>query len=218
MRVLWITALVLLIDQATKTAVVQAMRLYESIPVAGDLLKLTYTTNPGIAFGLTFGPQWLTSVFAIVATVVICGYLWSVRESLYAFRASLALILGGALGNIIDRAFYGVLYGGLGYYPFVQDPTFFHGQVVDFVHVDLYRGPIDLPLLGAFNIALFPIWNVADMAIVAGVVGYIAFHGRYLQDAQARLEAHQRQMERTAPIPQPLTPPAADVAEEKPTL
>ncbi len=200
MRVLWVTALVLLIDQVTKTIVVQTMRLYESIPLVGDLVKFTYTTNPGIAFGLTFGPQWLTSVFAIVATTVICVYLWSVRDSLLSFRWSLAMILGGALGNIIDRALYGVIYGGLGYIPFVEDPTLFHGQVVDFIHIDLYRGPIDLPLIGAFNLALFPIWNVADMAIVAGVVGYVAFHGRYLRDAQARLEAHRREMERTAPI------------------
>jgi signal peptidase II len=199
MRVLWATALVLLIDQVTKTIVVQTMRLYESIPIAGDLLKFTYTTNPGIAFGLTIGPQWLTSVFAIVATVVISVYLWSVRASLLSFRLSLALILGGALGNIVDRVSYGIIYGYGG---------LFRGQVVDFVHVDLYRGPVQLPLLGEFYLALFPIWNVADMAIVAGVVGYLVFHGRYQRDAEAQLEAHQRTLERTAPIPSPLVPPA----------
>lgn len=199
MRVLWVTALVLLIDQVTKTIVVQTMRLYESISLVGDLVKFTYTTNPGIAFGLTFGPQWLTSVFALIATTVICVYLWSVRESLFSFRLSLAMILGGALGNIVDRVSYGLIYGYGG---------LFKGQVVDFIHIDLYGGGlVNLPLIGEVPFPpLFPIWNVADMAIVAGVIGYVAFHGRYLKDAQARIESHRREMERTAPIPSPLIP------------
>ncbi len=220
MRVLWVTALVLFIDQVTKTIVVQTMRLYESIPLIGDVFKFTYTTNPGIAFGLTFGPQWLTSAFALVATTVICVYLWSVRDSLLSFRWSLAMILGGALGNIVDRAFYGLIYGRGGLHPFSIEPTLFHGRVVDFIHIDLYGGGlINLPLIGEVPFPpLFPIWNVADMAIVVGVVGYVVFHGRYLKDAQARLESHRREMERTAPIPSPLVPKTDVVSGEEHSL
>ena len=170
MRVLWLSLCVLIVDQFTKWLVVTNMVRYESIPVLGDWLKLTYTRNPGMAFGLSFGPPWMVTVLAVAATLLICVYLWNVRRADGPFRLSLALILGGALGNIIDRVAYGVLYDGLGW---------FQGQVVDFVHVDLYNGWADLPLLGTRYVSLFPIWNVADMSIVAGVVGFMAFQGRF---------------------------------------
>ncbi len=168
----------LLIDQFTKWLVVQNMVRYESIPVLGDWLKLTYTRNPGMAFGISFGPPWTVTVLAVVATLLICVYMWTVRRTYTPFRYSLALILGGALGNIIDRVAYGVLYDGLGW---------FQGQVVDFVHVDLYNDWVDLPLLGNRYVSLFPIWNVADMAIVGGVIGFMAFQGRFHRSLAAAL-------------------------------
>ncbi len=103
---------------------------------------------------------------------------------------SLALILGGALGTIIDRVFYGVLFG---YGPL------FMGKVVDFVHVDVWRGTLQdlIPFLGGGDIyfALFPIWNVADMAIVGGVVGILLFQQRFHDQrfAEAREAAAARE-------------------------
>jgi signal peptidase II len=166
MRALWLTLAVLVADQITKTLVVHRMRLYETIPLVGDWFKFTYTTNPGMAFGLTFGPPGLITVFAVAATALIIVYLWRIRGAYPPYRLSLALILGGALGNILDRIFYGLIYG---YGPLFQ------GQVVDFIHVDL--GVVDLPLFGPRR--LFPIWNVADMAIVVGVVGFMIFQGAF---------------------------------------
>lgn len=180
MRVLWLSAVVLVLDQITKWVVLHNMVRYESIPLVGDWLKFTYTRNPGMAFGITFGPPWTVTLLAIVATVLICGYLWTVRRSYEPFRYSLALILGGALGNIIDRVFYGVIYEGAGW---------FQGHVVDFVHVDLYNGWVNLPLLGPRYVSLFPIWNVADMAIVCGVVGFMAFQGGFHRSLVAAAEA-----------------------------
>lgn len=170
MRVLWLSGVVLLLDQFTKWLVVRNMVRYESIPLIGDWLKLTYTRNPGMAFGLSAGTPWVVTAFAVLATVLICVYLWHVRRSDGLFRASLAMILGGAVGNIVDRISYGVLYDGLGW---------FQGTVVDFVHVDLYNGWVDLPLLGTRYVSLFPIWNVADMAIVGGVIGFMLFQKRF---------------------------------------
>ena len=178
MRVLWISALVVVLDQLSKAAVVQLMHRHESIRLLGDWLKLTYTENPGMAFGIMFGPPGLVTVFSLVATVLVGWYLWSVRSGYTPYRASLAMVLGGALGNIIDRVFYGVLMGYDG---------FFLGHVVDFIHVDLgyFIIPEIVPLLGGSYIALFPIWNVADMAIVGGVVGILifqkTFHRQFLQ-------------------------------------
>lgn len=175
MRVLWLTFVVLLIDQATKFAVVQKMHLYQSIPLIGDWFRFTYTTNPGIAFGITFGPPGMLSVLALIVTCILIGYLWTIRDRYQPYRYALACILGGALGNIVDRTFFGMIYGYDG---------LFRGQVVDFVHVNLYNGVVNLPLLGPTYLSLFPIWNVADMAIVLGLVGLFVFQGAFYREVE----------------------------------
>ncbi len=190
MRVLWVSLALLLVDQATKQLVHSAMAPGQSIPLLGDLLKLTYTTNPGMAFGMTIGPKLFLTLFSIVATVLIVAYLWTVRRGPWGYRVSLALIVGGALGNIIDRTFYGLLYG---YGPL------FHGEVVDFIHVDLWRGVVAdwVPFWGGGYMALFPIWNVADMAIVVGVAAIIVFQKQFHEGLE-RMRV--RQPADTAPV------------------
>lgn len=149
-----------------------AMPPYRSIGLLGDWLKLTFTENPGMAFGITFGPAGLVTAFSIIATLLIVIYLYRVRKGYAPYRASLALILGGAIGNIIDRMFYGLVFGY---------GNFFQGRVVDFIHVDLWSGyvPDAVPFIGGNYMALFPIWNVADMAIVVGVVGILVFQKKF---------------------------------------
>lgn len=186
MRVLWITVVVILLDQASKFTVLRTMYPGESIPLLGEWLKLTFTENPGMAFGITFGPPGMVTVFAIAATLLIVYYMVRVQHSYLPYLSSLALILGGAVGNIIDRVFYGVLF---------NYGHFFQGQVVDFIHVNLWRGylPEAIPVVGGSYLALFPIWNVADMAIVVGVVGILlfqkTFHDRYAPERSPREEA-----------------------------
>lgn len=173
MRVLWLSAFVVAVDQATKAAVLEFMSpqngVPQSIPVLGDWLRLTFTENPGMAFGLTVGPPGTVTVLSILATCLVAGYIHQVRRGYAPYVWSLGLILGGALGNIVDRVFYGVLldYG-----------TYFTGRVVDFIHVSLWKGfiPEGVPLIGGSYMELFPIWNVADMSIVIGVVGVLLFH------------------------------------------
>jgi signal peptidase II len=169
MRVFWISAVVLVVDQLAKAAVLEYMHLHQSIPILGDWLKLTFTENPGMAFGIAFGPPGTVTVLSILATGLVIAYIYQVRNTYTPYRASLAFILGGALGNIIDRVFYGEL---LGY------GSLFTGRVVDFIHVSLWQGfiPDPVPLIGGAYMELFPIWNVADMAIVLGVVGVLSFH------------------------------------------
>ena len=175
MHVLWITLVALIIDQITKLIVLDRMNVGQSIPVLGDWLKLTFTENPGMAFGITFGPRGLVTILSITATILIFGYLFSVRKSYLPYRLSIAFILGGALGNIIDRVFYGSLF---------YNGSLFTGKVVDFIHVNVWRGylPDWMPFIGGNYVALFPIWNVADMAIVAGVVGILFFQGRFQEE------------------------------------
>jgi signal peptidase II len=173
MRVLWLSAVVILLDQATKVAVLQFIAprggMAHSIPLIGDWLRLTFTENPGMAFGITFGPPGTVTILSMLATCGVAAYIYLVRNAYAPFRWSLGLIFGGAIGNVIDRVFYGVIldYG-----------TWFTGHVVDFIHVSLWRGfiPNAVPLIGGSYMELFPIWNVADMAIVIGVVGVLFFH------------------------------------------
>jgi signal peptidase II len=177
MRSLWITAFVVLVDQITKVLVLSTMYRGQSIPLIGDWLRFTFTENPGMAFGISFGPAGLVTVFSVVATILIVAYMVSVRTGYGPYVASMAFILGGAIGNIIDRALYGMLVYGDG---------LFQGRVVDFIHVNLWRGyiPEVIPVIGGSYIALFPIWNVADMAIVAGVVGILVFQQRFHERRQ----------------------------------
>jgi signal peptidase II len=172
MRILWISVLIVLLDQATKVAVVRTMHRGESIPVVGDWLRFTFTENPGMAFGLQLFTRESMAVLAIVVTVLLFWYLFTVRGGYAPYLASLALVFGGAVGNVIDRTFYGLI---LGYGDFLQ------GKVVDFIHVDAWRGylPEALPLVGGAYLPLFPIWNVADMSIVVGVVGLLVFQRRF---------------------------------------
>jgi len=166
MRVLWIALAVVVADQLTKLWVRTSMLPYESIPVVGNLFRFTFTENPGMAFGLSLGSKLFLTLFSIVATALIGVYLWHVRRAPAAYRVALALVLGGAFGNIIDRTFYGLLWG---YGPI------FYGNVVDFVHLDLSvlfangAWPDWLPLLGGRRVTLFPIGNIADLAIIGGI-------------------------------------------------
>lgn len=178
MRFLWLSAIIVAIDQATKAAILQWMaspaEVSRSIPVVGDWLRLTFTENPGMAFGVTVGPPGTVTVLSIIATCLVAGYIYQVRAGYSPYVWSLSLIFGGAVGNIIDRVFYGVLldYG-----------SYFTGHVVDFIHVSLWKGfiPDIVPLVGGAYMELFPIWNVADMAIVLGVVGVLLFHRTFHQ-------------------------------------
>lgn len=185
MRILWVSFALIVTDQLTKQWVHATMLPGESIPILGEVLRLTYTTNPGMAFGLTLGSKLFLTLFSILATVMIGVYLWYVRKGPWGYRLSLALIIGGAVGNVIDRTFYGVFYG---YAPL------FYGEVVDFIHVDFWRGIVAewVPFFGGNYLSLFPIWNVADMAIVVGVAAIIVFQKRFhegLVEAQAASQA-----------------------------
>ena len=210
MRVLWLSAFVIALDQATKAAVLQFIAyehaIQRSIPIVGDWLRLTFTENPGMAFGITIGPPGTVTVLSIIATCLVAAYVYQVRDGYAPYRWSLSLILGGALGNIIDRVFYGVLldYG-----------TLFTGRVVDFIHVNLWNGfiPNVVPLIGGSYMELFPIWNVADMSIVIGVVGVLTFHHTFHEQ---RILAHREETREAAGAEEP-TGPASTTSEEGPS-
>lgn len=176
--VFWISAAVISLDQVTKWLVLKNMRRGQSIDLLGDWLKFTFTENPGMAFGIEYGHPALITVFSIVATGLILFYTVRVGYLHGAYQVSLAFVLGGAIGNIIDRVFYGAI---------LYDTPLFVGKVVDFIHVNVWRGTVadGIPFFGGKFVALFPIWNVADMAIVVGVVGILFFQNKFHEKADA---------------------------------
>jgi signal peptidase II len=221
MRVLWIALAVVVADQLSKLWVRTSMLPYESIPIVGDLFRFTFTENPGMAFGLSLGSKLFLTLFSIVATALIGYYLWHVRRAPAAYRVALALVLGGAFGNIIDRTFYGLVWG---YGPL------FYGNVVDFIHLDLsvlFPGgawPAWLPLLGGRHVALFPIGNVADLAIIGGIATILLTQkkaqaamqpaGGEGEEGEERMEREERVVDRSASPDSPVTAtvvPAAPV-------
>ncbi|MCY4160008.1 MAG: signal peptidase II [Bacteroidetes bacterium] len=184
MRFLWVVAGVLVLDQVTKLIVRLNMDMGHigAIDLIGDWLKFTYTENPGMAFGINFGPPGLITGFSIIAAAMIAIYLLRIRKCYMPYTVSLACILGGATGNIIDRLFYGMIFD---YGPFFQ------GRVVDFIHFDIWYGrlPSSIPFIGDTYLSFFPIFNVADIGIVGGVIGILLFQQKFLNRLHGEQEA-----------------------------
>jgi len=173
MRVLILSAIIVAADQLTKLLVkgfvvpglgvrLGGMAYGESIPVLGDLLRLTYIENPGMAFGIDPGGKLFFSLFSLAASIAILVYLYRMRTEPLTPRVALALILGGAVGNLIDRIFYGVLFGGA---------PLFYGRVVDFVDIDFF----DLTI-GSYHLTRWPVFNIADACVTIGVILLLFTH------------------------------------------
>ncbi|MEL6771734.1 MAG: signal peptidase II [Bacteroidota bacterium] len=168
MRVLWATFAVVVLDQLTKTWVVAMMEVGDTIPVLGQWFRLSYFQNPGFAFGWTLGSKLLLTIVSVLATAMVAIYLVWLRAASRTYRLALALILGGAIGNVFDRLFAGVIYG---YAPFG------YGNVIDFLHLDVYHGFVELPWRAYPSfVALFPVANFADLAIIVGLVLVFVAH------------------------------------------
>ena len=100
----------------------------------------------------------------------------------------MALILGGAVGNLIDSVFYGVLYRNA---PFGAPSPWFHGQVIDMLYAHIYEGflPRSWPLIGGKYLSLWPIFNVADSSIFLGVALILIFQSRFFKQEAAPVDA-----------------------------
>ena len=108
MKILFASAIMVLADQISKTVVRSTMTLYESITVIPGFFHLTYITNDGMAFGINFPfGIYIFSTISIILTVILFWYLWTIREENIILRSGVAMILAGAIGNLIDRLFLG---------------------------------------------------------------------------------------------------------------
>ncbi len=106
MRVGIFFGLAIILDQVTKQIVRHTMSIHESFNVVGEFVKITYVENPGIAFGIRVGNGMLFTVLSIFASLGVLVYLITHWDEPMGIKGSLALILGGACGNLIDRILY----------------------------------------------------------------------------------------------------------------
>jgi signal peptidase II len=189
-RYFFLALLVILIDQTSKLLIHHFMELHDEITVFGSDkhgFKLHYLLNPGMAFGIRwkseFGKLALT-VFRILAMFGIGYYLWKMakRKAHAGFLWCMALILGGAVGNVIDSTFYGVLLQN--HLP--DSPTpWFHGQVIDMLYFPLFEFtlPYWVPIKGGEYFTFFsPVFNIADSSIFIGVVFILLFQKKFFKE------------------------------------
>ncbi len=170
------------------------MTLGQSIPVFGNWFIIHFTENKGMAFGIEIAGNYgklMLSIFRLIAVVFIGFYLAQIvkKDASTGLIVSVSLIMAGALGNIVDSVFYGMVFSesyfnqiavafpeGGGYAPFL------HGKVVDMFYFPLITCdlPSWLPFWGGNDFIFFrPVFNVADSAITTGVLILLVFQRRF---------------------------------------
>ncbi|AFM05199.1 lipoprotein signal peptidase [Bernardetia litoralis DSM 6794] len=189
---------VILIDQALKLYIHSTLSLGEDILIFGDWFKLHYTLNPGMAFGIELGSDYgklILTIFRIFAGIGIAYVMAraALRDAPKGFVLSMALILGGAFGNIVDSTFYGVFIEGNAVPFYGNEPHFypwFHGQVIDMFYFDIASGyfPENIPFVGGDHYSFFPIFNVADAAIFIGVCIILIWQKRFFPKEEVEIE------------------------------
>ena len=143
MFLLIIIVSIIALDQWSKWAIKTSFNLYQSKPVIQDLLHFTYVTNDGMAFGLSFpGGKHVLLIMTILLTGFIVGFLWKEKNGHPLIKYGLALILSGAIGNLIDRMLYGkvvdfldLMIGNFHWYIFnIADSSVTIGMILFIIH------------------------------------------------------------------------------------
>lgn len=200
---LMIIFMIIVTDQVLKFWIKTHMSLGQEFHVLGDWFIIHFVENNGMAFGFELAGEYgkmILSIFRILAVTAIGWYLFRLvkQETPVGFIISLSLIFAGAIGNIIDSAFYGMLfdhsYGQVA--AFLPDGggygTFLHGKVVDMFYFPLIRGdyPDWIPFLGGQEFLFFrPVFNIADSSITVGIFSVLIFYRNFFNDHSAHKQA-----------------------------
>lgn len=183
----------LVLDQAVKIWIKTHMMIGDEFNVIGDWFKIHFIENNGMAFGMELGGEWgkmMLSLFRIMAVTLIGWYIFHLlkQKAPKGVIFSCALIFCGAIGNIIDSMFYGMIFNesysqvatlfppGGGY------SSFLHGKVVDMLYFPIYEGflPDWIPIWGGeFFVFFRPVFNFADSYITVGVLILLLFYRKF---------------------------------------
>lgn len=206
-----IIGIILLIDQTLKIWIKTHMMLGEEYRVFGNWFIIHFVENNGMAFGMEiagrFGKVFL-SIFRIAAVFGIGVYLYRLTQKATpkGLIISVSMVLAGALGNIIDSAFYGILFNEsyLQVASFLPADggysSFLHGKVVDMFYFPLLEGtyPQWLPFVGGTDFIFFrPVFNIADSSITLGIISILLFQKRFFHEeaSDAIVEPTEQQVE-----------------------
>jgi signal peptidase II len=150
-----ISLLAILADQLSKTVATRLLASGESVPVLGDFFRLTLVLNPGGVFGTRIGSQNFYTFISILAIGIILWFFFKTSDKGISLKVGLSLVLGGAIGNLIDR--------------------FRFGEVVDFLDFEFFN--ISLPpakiaflRFPGFNLDRWPVFNLADSFVLIGMI------------------------------------------------
>lgn len=204
-RYIWLSSAViiavLVIDQISKIVVKTNMHLYEEIEIF-SWFKILFIENNGMAFGMELGSKLFLTIFRIVAIALIGYYIFSLIKKDAKIRKgyliSLSLIFAGALGNIIDCVFYGVIFNA----PFPPETAtlfpvgggyanYMFGRVVDMLYFPLFEfyWPEWVPYIGGELFEFFkPVFNIADSAITVGIAIILIFYRKELSFENSKKE------------------------------
>ena len=188
--------IILLADQILKIWIKTHMVIGEDIPILGKWGMLHFIENNGMAFGMEMGGRpgkLILSIFRFIAIFAIAWFLNSIiRKNAYpGLILAVSAILAGAIGNIIDSAFYGMIFSESFHEPAVMFPpgggysSFLHGRVVDMLYFPVIntRWPEWSPYRPGESLIFFrPVFNIADSAITCGVFAILLFQKKMFRD------------------------------------
>jgi signal peptidase II len=195
-KALLLIIIILVADQVLKIWVKTTMALGEEIPLFGSWGMLHFVENNGMAFGMEMGGKPGKLILSIFRIIAIAGIGWFLLR-LVAKRANTGLILAisaimaGAIGNVIDSAFYGMIFSESYYQPATFFPpeggysSFLHGRVVDMFYFPIINTtwPDWSPFRPGESFIFFrPVFNIADSAITCGVFAILIFQNKMFKD------------------------------------